>query len=75
MWHLGRLIFAMGCVLALCGLAVMLASKLNLPLGRLPGDLVFSRKNVTVFAPFGTMLVVSLVLTLVLNLISRISGR
>jgi len=40
--------------------------------GRLPGDVRISGRNVTVFAPIVSMLVVSLVLSLVLGLIARI---
>jgi hypothetical protein len=37
----------------------------------LPGDIVVRRENFTLFAPIGTMIVVSLVLTVLLNLIAR----
>jgi hypothetical protein len=45
-------------------LLVMLLGRLGLPLGKLPGDFTYKGKNVTVFAPLGTCLLVSLVLTL-----------
>jgi hypothetical protein len=40
-------------------------------LGRLPGDLVFERGPVTVFIPIVSSLVISILLTVLLNLISR----
>jgi hypothetical protein len=40
-------------------------------LGRLPGDIRIERENIKVFFPLGTMLLLSLVLTIVLNLIAR----
>jgi hypothetical protein len=40
-------------------------------LDRLPGDLVFRRGNFTVYAPIGLMIVVSVVLTILLNLFFR----
>ena len=40
-------------------------------LGRLPGDLVWRRKNTTVYFPIVTSLVLSVVLTLLLNLLFR----
>lgn len=43
----------------------------GLPLGRLPGDLSYRGRNVTVFAPIGTSLLISALLTFVLWLISR----
>ena len=38
---------------------------------RLPGDLVLRRGNFTVYAPIGLMIVVSIVLTILLNLFLR----
>ncbi len=53
------------------GSLVILAGKIGLPLGRLPGDFTFRGKNFIVFAPLATMIIVSLALTIVLNLILR----
>jgi hypothetical protein len=38
----------------------------------LPGDLLIERDNVTIFIPLGTMLLVSLLLTLIANLLARL---
>jgi hypothetical protein len=43
----------------------------KLPLGRLPGDLRVDRPGFTFFAPFTTMIVVSLVLSLIIWLLRR----
>lgn len=67
---LGRLLIYLGGGLLLLGLVLVLVGKLP-GLGRLPGDIVIQRENLTVYIPLGTMLLVSLVLTLVLNLLSR----
>jgi hypothetical protein len=40
-------------------------------LGQLPGDITIQRENFTLYAPIGTMIVVSLVLTLLANVIAR----
>ena len=40
-------------------------------LGRLPGDIPIDRERWTLFVPLGTMLVLSVLLTIVLNLIAR----
>jgi fumarate reductase subunit D len=61
----------MGLFIAFIGAVMMLAGKFNLPFGHLPGDITYQKKNVTVFAPFGTMLVISIIITLLLNIISR----
>lgn len=71
MQQLGRTLLFLGLAIALAGFVLLLAGKLNLPFGHLPGDFTCHRKNFTVFAPFGTMIVVSVVLTIILNIISR----
>jgi hypothetical protein len=55
--------------LALIGGGLLLASKLGVE--RLPGDVVVKKGNFTLYAPIGLMIVLSLVATVVLNLISR----
>ncbi len=69
---LGRLLIYLGGGLLLLGLLLVLVGKLP-GLGRLPGDIVIQRENLTVYIPLGTMLLVSLLLTLILNLLSRIN--
>ncbi len=53
----------------LTGLVLVAASALGV--GRLPGDLRFGRGNVRVYVPLATCLVLSVVATLVLNLLLR----
>ena len=67
---IGRLLIVGGVVIAVVGLVMVVAP--NIPfLGRLPGDIRIENENVRVFIPLGTMLLLSIVLTIVLNLISR----
>lgn len=66
----GRLLVYLGGGLLLLGAVFLLIGKLS-GVGRLPGDIVIQRGNLTVFIPLGTMLLVSLLFTLVLNLLSR----
>jgi len=67
---IGRLLIVGGLVLAVVGVVLVLAP--NIPfLGRLPGDIRFESENVKVFVPLGTMLLVSLILTLLLNVLNR----
>ena len=66
----GRLLIVGGVVIAVVGLVLVVAP--NIPfLGRLPGDIRIENENTRVFIPLGTMLLVSIVLPIVLNLISR----
>lgn len=68
---LGRFLIAAGIVLVLLGAAVLLLAKLNLPLGRLPGDIVWRGKNSTVYFPVVTCLLLSLLGSLLLWFLSR----
>jgi hypothetical protein len=68
---MGRLLIWLGGGLLLVGLLLMLASRLP-GLGRLPGDILIRRENVTVYIPLATMILVSVVLTIVLNVIARL---
>ncbi len=65
----GKVLLAIAAVLALAGAAFLLLGRLGVT--RLPGDLVWRRGNVTVYAPIGLMLVLSVVLTVLLNLFGR----
>jgi uncharacterized membrane protein len=69
--NLGRLLIAAGLALVALGVIVLVISKLNLPLGRLPGDIVYRGKNTTVYFPWVTCLIISVVLTLILWLLNR----
>ena len=63
----GRLLIIAGILIAGLGLLIVLAP--NIPaFGRLPGDIHIDRGNVQVFIPLGSMVVVSIVLTILLNI-------
>jgi len=61
---MSRLLIVLGVLLALAGLFWPWLSRI--PLGRLPGDLVFHRGNVTVYIPITTMVIVSVALSLIM---------
>ena len=68
---LGRILVVAGGLTLLVGLLVLLGGRMPF-LGRLPGDFVFERDGLTVFVvPIATMLLVSIALTVVLNVASR----
>jgi Protein of unknown function (DUF2905) len=71
MAELGKALLGVGIVLALIGAALLAASRLGLPLGRLPGDFAYRGKHVSIFFPLGTSILVSVVLSILLYLISR----
>ena len=72
MFELGKGILAVGLLIVLVGALVMLAARFGLPLGRLPGDIAYRGKHVSVFIPIGTCILISAVLSLVFYLISRL---
>ena len=72
MAHFGKLLLWIGLTLVASGLVLIALERLGfLGLGRLPGDLVWKRKNTTVYFPWVTSLVLSVVLTVLLNLFLR----
>ncbi|MDQ7041063.1 MAG: DUF2905 domain-containing protein [Rhodothermus sp.] len=71
--ELGRWLLLMGVVLIVLGGVLLLLGRLpHLPIGRLPGDFSWEKGNIRFYFPLGTMLLVSLVLTLLLNLLLRL---
>ncbi len=66
---LGKVLLGIGFVLVAGGLAFLLLSRFGVR--RLPGDIVVRRGNFTLYAPIGLMIVLSLLLTIALNLFSR----
>jgi len=69
MAQVGKLLLFTGLSLALVGLLLIAAERVGL--GRLPGDLVWKRKQTTVYFPWVTSLVLSVVLSVLLNLFLR----
>ena len=71
MISLGKLLLICGGVIFLLGVVVLLAGRLNLPLGRLPGDILYRGKHTTFYFPLATSILLSILLSLVFYLISR----
>jgi hypothetical protein len=71
MSDLGKVLVLAGAVAILAGGVLMLAGRANIPLGRLPGDIVYRGKNSSFYFPLVTSLLVSVVLSVVLYLIGR----
>ena len=67
--ELGRVLLVIGVVLVVVG--GLTALGVRLPFGRLPGDIAITGEHGGVYIPLGTMIVVSLLLTLLFNLFLR----
>lgn len=68
---MGRFLIIVGVVVILIGLFLEFAGKIPL-VGRLPGDFVIRRENFTLYFPLATGIILSILLTVVLNLILRL---
>jgi Protein of unknown function (DUF2905) len=67
--ELGRIVVVVGIVLVVVGGLAMLG--VRVPFGRLPGDIAIEGERGGIYIPIATMIVVSLVLTVLLNLFAR----
>jgi hypothetical protein len=71
MGDLGRMLIFVGGLLLVIGLIFVFAGKINLPIGRLPGDIVYRGKNTTFYFPLMTSILLSVILSLVLYFVNR----
>lgn len=67
----GKYIIALGLLIAIVGLLVYFFHDKLQWFGRLPGDIRIEKENFRFYFPLTTMLLVSIVLTLLINLIKR----
>lgn len=70
--ELGKTLLGLGLLIAAVGALLMLIGRIGLPLGRLPGDMAWRGKNFAVFFPLGTSILVSVLLTAILYILSRL---
>lgn len=73
--EIARWIFIAGVVLILLSAVFWLLGKMNITLGQLPGDLKFERGNFSCLVPIASSVIISLILTLLINLIIRSMGK
>lgn len=71
----GRLLIGIGLFLAGIGVVMVVLGRLGWPLGRLPGDIHIEGKNFSFSFPLTTSLLLSLALTVLLNLIARLGKK
>ena len=71
MVEVGKFLLLVGVIIIILGAVLLFTGKLNLPLGRLPGDFVYRGKNSVVYFPLATSLLLSAILSLIFWLIGR----
>ncbi len=67
--EVGRLLVAIGVVLVVVG--GLAALGVRIPFGRLPGDVAITGEHGGIYVPIASMLIVSIVLTILANLLFR----
>jgi uncharacterized iron-regulated membrane protein len=72
MAEIGRLLVCLGIALVVIGGIVMLLGRTPLPLGKLPGDIVYRGKNTTLYFPLATSIVLSVLLSVIFFLVGWI---
>jgi hypothetical protein len=71
MTDLGKLLVVLGGILLVAGVVLVSLGRTNLPIGRLPGDILYRGKNTTFYFPLATSIVLSVLLSLILYVIGR----
>jgi hypothetical protein len=66
----GKIITVLGIVLVVVGIGVQLFPKIPF-LGKLPGDIFYSKDGFTFYAPIATSILLSIILTIIANLFLR----
>jgi hypothetical protein len=71
MTDFGKLLIVLGGILLAAAVVLVLLGRTNLPIGRLPGDILYRGKNATFYFPLATSIVLSVLLSLILYVIGR----
>jgi hypothetical protein len=71
MRDIAKILIIAGAVLIAAGGILWLAARTGLPLGRLPGDLSLSGRNWSIYFPIITCIILSILITIILNIFLR----
>ena len=75
MVEFGRLLLIIGLSIAFCGVVILIATRYLPWLGNLPGDFRLEGENYKIYFPLATMILISILGTILLNVILRIFRR
>jgi hypothetical protein len=73
--EIARYFLILGLILLVLGTLLYLVARVELPIGRLPGDIRIERERFTCLIPLATSILLSILLTIGLNLIIRLINR
>jgi hypothetical protein len=72
---LAKIFLIIGVIFIVIAGVLYMAGRINLPLGRLPGDFQFQGKGFTCIVPLATSILLSILLSIILTIFSRFIGR
>ena len=72
MADLGKVLVFLGAAIVVVGLVFVLLGRTNLPIGRLPGDIVYRGKNTIFYFPLATSIVISVVLSVLMYFVGKL---
>lgn len=73
MENLGKILIFIGVITIIFGIVIIFLERLDFNLGRLPGDIFIKKDNFTFYFPITTSILVSIVISLILYFISKLS--
>ena len=71
---LGRILIIIGAVIVVLGLLLAFSGRIPL-LGKLPGDILIKKDGISFYFPIVTFLLLSVILTLIINFVLRFIGK
>ena len=75
MVEFGRLLLIIGLAIAFCGFVILIATRYLPWLGNLPGDFRIEGEKYKIYFPLATMILISILGTILLNVVLRIFRR
>jgi hypothetical protein len=75
MFSFARILVILGVILILAGGLFYLLARLGIPLGKLPGNIRIEGNNFTCVFALGASILLSIILTVVLNIIVRFMNK
>ena len=74
MSEIGKILLILGGIIIVIGLVLVFSHHIPF-LGKLPGDIVVKKDNFSFYFPLVTFLLISIVLTIIINVVLRLIGK